>query len=200
MKILKLQGNDSLNKNIEGNSNDIGLYTYSIFNSRFNTKEELEDYVCYGHENYDFLEVDKYIKYIYNVIDNSDYVLMERLSGNVLNKYINNLKYNYYDKIILDNYNNSSFYTNYLFDIRDEKSKQFLKNNITFNLSDEYREPIIFETDRRYILNKEEIDYNYINYVFIKNSHLQLVLYQRDGYIYDYRDIDVREREIKKYK
>ena len=37
------------------------------------------------------------------------------------------------------------------------------------------------------------------NYIFIKSNKLLIGLWQYDGYIYDYRDKKVRDRQIKKY-
>ena len=200
MKVLNLNRVGNFNKNIEGNENDIGLYTYNVFNKKFDDYNNFVHYLNWEVYESDLNELDNYIKYIYNIIENSDYVLMSNLSGDELNRYISSLKHTYYDKIILEDCNDNIFNTNYLFDIKDATSKQFLRDNFKFNLSDEYREPIIVNTDKKYILNEDRFDYIYINYVFIKNNYLQLILYQQDGYIYDYRPYNVREKEIKKYK
>ena len=181
---------------------DILPYTYNVFNDEIRDREVFVDYLNENFNNMDFSFVDKYVDYIYSIIDKSDYILIDALLDNELKFYKSKLEYNYYDEITLEGYQGQFLNTNYLFCIKDDYSKKIIKDNIKFNLSDEYREPMVVETDRKYILNDdnrefllsnnniEQESYTYLKYAFIKDGFLQLILYQRDGYIYDYRDID----------
>lgn len=162
-----------------------------------------------GNKNYDTYDYsmfsnsvddDKYIKYIYNIVDNADYIFIDRLSYEDECKYKDKLNYIYYDKILLED-KSKDFEVNYIFDIRDKKSKDFIKNNIKFNLSDKNRDPILVDNNKKYIMNEiEKHEYQYMDYFFVKDDYLEVVLHQRDGYIDDYRFTDLVEKELKKYK
>ena len=164
------------------------VYNFYYFDKRFNNRIDFEDFLYFNLDNYNYKETDEYIEYIYNIVDNTDGLLIDCLDKKELELYKSNLKYVYYDKIICDK--DSTYYSNinYLFYINDIKSKQFLKDNIKFNISLE-REPVTVKTDRNYILNKDYFN-SQLNYIFLKENNIQLILSQCDGYIYDYRDID----------
>ena len=167
-------------------------YTYNSFNDDIRDFDMYADYLNNNFKNLDFTKVDKFYDYLCSVIDNMDYLFVEELENTKeLDLYLNNLNYVYYDEIKVNNSHWNIFCTHYLFDIKSEKAKRFVKDNIKFNLSDEDRETFIVETDRKYILNKNlSVDDYCCNYGFVKDNYLQLILYQQDGYIYDYRDID----------
>ena len=189
MKVLKVK---CKNKKIYS-------YTYNSFNDDIRDFDVYIDYLNKNFKKLDFTKVDKFVNYIYDIIDGMDYVFIEGLEDNELEFYKNNLKYVYYDKMIICRNGSSEIFTNYLFEIIDKKSKKILKDNIKFNLCNEYQDVIVVNTDRKYILNddsrgpkiNEDLKpYYYNRYYFIRDGYLQLMFDQRDGYIYDYRDID----------
>ena len=165
------------------------------FLKRKNLKIENKNYDTYDYKMFsNDISDNRYIDYIYHIIDEADYIFIEYLSYEKLKVLKEFLKRTYYDKILLED-KSKSFNADYIFDIRDKKSKEFIKNNISFNLSDKDRNPIIVDIDKKYILNeigKEE--YEYIDYGFIKDDTLLAVLHQKDGFIDDYRSINVRKK------
>lgn len=190
-----------------GRAINIKSYTYNVFNDDIRDYDVYVDYLNNNLNNLDFTKIDKFVDYIYEVIDNMDYVFIEGIEDGELNFYKNNFKYIYYDKIHIDKLEANEVYANYLFDIRDKLDKRILKDNIRFNLCNEYQDIIIIDTDRKYILNdnsrgpiiefrNNDLVYNnlkpyyYNRYCFVKDGCLQLILNQEDGYITDYRDID----------
>lgn len=197
MKKLELKIDNKFN-------DDNFVYTYNVINKSIENFDDFLDFLDDDLSKSDLskIDLDKYRDYIFEIIDNSDYVFMESVSTKEIELYINHLEYEYYDEItVLDWQNPVS--ANHLFNIKDDKSKQFVKKNLKFNLSDEYREALIVETDKEYILNDDSFDgqlfKGYIDYGFVKDNKLLIILVQYDGYIYDYRDKKVRDRQIKKY-
>ena len=182
------------------------VYTYNVINKNIENFDDFLDFLDDDLYKSDLskIDLDKYRDYIFEIIDDSDYVYMVSVFSKDIEIFIKNLKYEYYDEILFEIDNDShKAHANYLFDIRDNNSKQFLKNNLKFNLSDEFREPFVVNTDKEYILNVDSFDgqlfKGYINYGFVKENKLLLILYQFDGYIYDYRDKKIRDEQIKRY-
>ncbi|MBR3161950.1 MAG: hypothetical protein IKF19_04395 [Bacilli bacterium] len=188
-----------LNKDVIIKNDYKDVYTYNVLMKKFLDDSVFLHFVSNELYRSDLKDVDldKYRDYIFEIIDDADYVFIETLKKEVVEEYKKKLNYKYYDKVILWN-SDYVFNVNYLFEIGDDRSKQIVKNDLKFNLSDDYREPVIVKTNKKYILNEEYYE-NCSNYVFVKDNKLLISLHQYDGYIYDHRDSKVRDRQIKKY-
>lgn len=175
------------------------VYTYNIIYKNIQTNDEFDDFMINNLYKSDLskINLDKYRDYIFEIIDNSDYVFMELLTEKEIAYYKSKLKYKFYDEINISDWQNP-IGTNYLFDIKRLEEKKVIKDNLKFNLSDDCREPIIVNTDKEYILNDDNISFRN-DYGFIKGNFLQVFLLKYDGYIYDYRDKETRDEQIKRY-
>ena len=133
--------------------------------------------------------LDEYYNYICSLIDDCDAIFLEA-SPKVVNKLKRNLKYKYYDELEALPIVEKS--TNYLFDIRDEKSKELVKKIICFNLSDDIGIPFICKTDRNYIANNLKMNRNSRMFL-VKNNYIKYALCNYDGYIDDYQPFNKRK-------
>ena len=61
MKVLNLNIVGNFNKNIEGNENDIGLYTYNVFNKKFDDYNNFVHYLNWEIYESDLNELDNYV-------------------------------------------------------------------------------------------------------------------------------------------
>ena len=185
---------------------DNSVYTYNILFKEIQDDKSFDEFISKYllKSDLSMINLDKYKEYLDEIIDDADYIFIVGTTKKEEKYYKNRLKQIYYDEIIIK-YGNPQIIKNpnYIFEIKDKDSKQIIKDTLKFNLSDEYREPVIVKTDKKYILNDDKFDEltqdSYSGYYFIKNNNLLLILYQYDGYIYDYRDKKVRDRQIKKY-
>lgn len=129
--------------------------------------------------------LDKFVEYLFQMIDESDYIYFETEEYKKIEYYKKSIAYQYYDLIEEPNGNEITFNVD-VFDIRDSHSKQIIKNDLTFNLGNFYREPMIINNGRKYMEQKKLSEIEQM--CFIKDNYLLLCFSRNDCYIYDYRD------------
>lgn len=174
--------NELTNKIID--DDDFYKFIYSFINK--SDYSELEEYL------------DKFYYYICDIIDQSDSFYIDT-KEDIVNYYREKIPYKtYYEKFY--DANDKYIKCNIdVFDIRKVENKSILKNTISFNISDQERELFIVPINRKYILNKKNI--NGMGIIkFFKDHNLLLVLGQDDGYIYDYRLKEEIEKHKEKYR
>lgn len=185
---------DNLGKNTD-------TYTYNEIDSEIVDVDDYTNFIgkCYLQNDYSALEkkLDKYIEYIYDLIKQADY-LVYAIRRKELEGFEKSLDYKKID-VISANTQKVIHRETDLFDLKTEESKEFLKNNLKFNVGDEDREIIEFNPSRKYVYNN--FDENYLGiYRLIKGNSLIADLWQLDGYLYDYRPKEEIEKHKEKYR
>ena len=173
---------NELNKNIVDEDNFIIFFNDVFLNKEYSELEEL---------------LDKYTNYLYDLIDESDYLIYSNCKEE-LRKLENLIDHKKVD--IIDSKNNENIYSNIdLFNLKTDKNKNILKDELKYNVGDYERENIEVSINKKYIYN--EFDENKLGYYrFIKDNLLLAVLWQQDSYLYDYRPKEEIGKHIEKYR
>lgn len=170
-------------------------YTFNVFFPEIEDEDELQNFLISCYRSKDCVKLGQYLDvfsdYIYDIIDEVDYFYIYTTDKELCVTYMNNLNHEEY----IENKNE----TINVFDIRDKYSKEWLKNHLTYNISDEDRFALEFNLKRSYLANDEKMDeFNYIH--FVKDNRLIVNFSRYCGYIFDFRDNDVIEKHKEKYR
>lgn len=184
--------------------NNIGdytdIYTYNVLNNNIADEDNFIKFFNEVFLNKDYSKLEKildiYTKYLYDLIDESDYLIYSNCDEE-LKKIENLIDYKKVD--IIDSNNENTYYNIDLFNLNTDKNKKIIKEELKYNVGDYERENIEVNLNKKYIYN--EFDEKKLGYYrFIKDNLLLAVLWQQDGYLYDYRSKEKIERHKEKYR
>ena len=176
------------------------IYTYNELNKNIVDEDNFIKFFndVFLNEDYSKLEklLDKYTNYLYDLIDEADYLIYSNCEEE-LKKIENLIDYKKVD--IIDSNNENTYFNIDLFNLKTEKNKKNIKEELKYNVGDYERESIEVNLNKKFIYN--EFDENKLGYYrFIKDNLLLAILWQQDGYLYDYRPKEEIEKHKEKYR
>lgn len=176
------------------------IYTYNELNNKIVDEDNFIKFFndVFLNEDYSKLEklLDKYTNYLYDLIDEADYLIYSNCEEE-LKKIENLIDYKKVD--IIDSNNENTYFNIDLFNLKTEKNKKNIKEELKYNVGDYERESIEVNLNKKFIYN--EFDENKLGYYrFIKDNLLLAILWQQDGYLYDYRPKEEIEKHKEKYR
>lgn len=176
------------------------IYTYNELNNNIVDEDNFIKFFndVFLNEDYSKLEklLDKYTNYLYDLIDEADYLIYSNCEEE-LKKIENLIDYKKVD--IIDSNNENTYFNIDLFNLKTEKNKKNIKEELKYNVGDYERESIEVNLNKKFIYN--EFDENKLGYYrFIKDNLLLAILWQQDGYLYDYRPKEEIEKHKEKYR
>lgn len=176
------------------------IYTYNELNNNIVDEDNFIKFFndVFLNEDYSKLEklLDKYTNYLYDLIDEADYLIYSNCEEE-LKKIENLIDYKKVD--IIDSNNENTYFNIDLFNLKTEKNKKNIKEELKYNVGDYERESIEVNLNKKFIYN--EFDENKLGYYrFVKDNLLLAILWQQDGYLYDYRPKEEIEKHKEKYR
>lgn len=155
---------------------------------------------CYGRDNG---KLEKYLdlfrEYIFDLIDECDYFVLEEFALRERDYYAQFLKYEVFDDVVYSGPHKYLMYSSRVYDISRKEDKETFKNHLLFNVNSPDNEYIELHVKREYFHNDEK-DYNDGNRIhFIKEGKELFELETNTGDIIDYRDPEVIKAHQKKY-
>lgn len=170
-------------------------YTFNTLFKEIATDDGMQDFLINCYKSKDCIKLGEYLdiycNYLYDIIDESDFFYLFTTDKNLYNNCLNNLQYKVYC-----NWNQLDIE---IFDIKDKKDKMWLKEHLTFNISDEDGFPLSFNLRRSYLANDEKMD-EFNEFYFIKDNKFVTYFSRYNGYLFDFRDNDVIEKHKEKYR
>ena len=172
-------------------------YTFNELFEEINTDDSFMEFLVYCRKSKDCIKLGEYLdifyKYLCDIIDEADYFYIYTTDIDLYNQFLNNLGHERYYE------NAKKKYKIDLFNIKNSYSKKWLKENLTFNISDEDQFSWAFDLEKSYLANDEKME-EFNSIYFMKDGNWLVHFSKYSGYIWDFRDNDIIEKHKAEYR